>query len=1373
MPDTAQNIRVVTRIRPLNSSEKSQGCDDILVVNPSEEKVATQSLHIKNDPQKLYTYDSIFSPTTSTDEVYKAVMKDDIKEKLLEGLNLTVLAYGQTGSGKTFTMGTNYDTKSGIIPSAVTSLFKSISSLKDSNVTIKMSYLEIYNEEIKDLLATNSDDKRVLKVCENLGGEVSVSNLSYVPVTCPEQVSTLMQSASLNRATGSTNMNAVSSRSHAICTIYVERTKNDGSDVVVSKLSLVDLAGSERQKRTKAEGERLKEGISINKGLFVLGQVVSSLSDPNAGANNHVPYRDSKLTRLLTDSLGGNSLTVMVCCVSPADINLDESSNTLRYAMRARNIKNEATVNTVTVAITQQEAAKLRRENQVLKLQLLQAQMEQKVVVGEGGVEGAQYSVPGSVIDLDRLDIVMKLRSENASLRTRVVQNEKRVGDAAEETLQASLTADKWKFKYEQVLEMGRLQGVKIDTEHFQENETVEEMRLEIERLKGEVRDARVEAEVAKATAEAIVVGDGNLTAVEEMALKNHEENVLKSEDVGQTKISVKMATELNAISGNIHEKEKMAEQLFRERESMETLKSHFTEAMKSLQEEVEVLNNERSSLISKIDSKEEKAASIPTQMKLKGRLSELQERIKKLQSKSAEHAKSLRLRDIAEKKCQALKAEITEDKKRKAALQRRMKEEAEGRRNEKKAAEIKAMKLLREGDKLKAELNRVREAAAKQANVLKRKATEALAKQRNEAEKRKRLGKDNNGINSTSNNSSGATVNLDRVRKGQLNEWIGREIENMAMVQSTKEQLNEQATLRANAARKRETLTGKKGIFGIGQQVKLLDMEVDTRTGVICQLQRSLMELEREAKTNVIPGMTGVVERFVGLSKTECRFMLHNIFDNLISTKYQVERLTATANVRDTEAVEAAVELERKKNKEIVKKLKYEHSEAIMSLMEATKGAVEHKVGMQIMEAAGSAGGIIDPELKSTVDDMLGGFLDGFSKVGDELFTEFEAMKEDDRKEKERIELKKEREKEKKKMKKVVWKPPVEEEEDEEDDFIDAGEMTDDDSDWGETPVKKKTKVKKEKGRKEKEKEDLDKSIIEEEIVQMLDDDHEETGGVIEEAKLRKMKVAELKAELKKRGLLVGGKKDDLVNRLLESFGQLGGGNANANAGVGGGNNMMDISTSSESSERSERSESSGGGESSESGEESSGGTPYAKKVRNKEVEARVEAKANVEAKMDVKVDVKVAPKVEVKVEAKAETKKAASEPYWKSVSTSASATTTTNNNVVKNKPIAAATTEPAQDKDDRMQRLKEWRLKQQQGGQQGKPNLKRSASSGSDDTGAKKVRREAMSNVLNKLDTFTKEMGFAEKKKTPTGTGLGVSGLGGPVKKPLPKWN
>ena len=383
--------------------------------------------------------------------------------------------------------------------------------------------MEIYNEEIKDLLSSDSSANDNLRICENLNNEVSVTNLSYVAVSTPTQVSNLIQAASLKRATGSTNMNAVSSRSHAICTIYIERTPKDGGDAVTSKLTLVDLAGSERQKRTQASGERLKEGININKGLFVLGQVVSSLSETDS-SSRHIPYRDSKLTRLLTDSLGGNSLTVMVCCVSPADINLDESSNTLRYAMRARNIKNQATVNTVSVAITPQEAARLRRENQVLKLQLLQAQMDQKVVSHVVG--DASYAVPGSVVDLERLDIVMKLRSENASLRERVLYSERRIIESAEESLQASLTSDKWKWKYEQILEMGRLQGVKIDVEHFQENDTVEDMRLEIQRLKSDLHDARVDAEVAKATAEAIVVGDGNLSVAEEMALRNHEEKV-------------------------------------------------------------------------------------------------------------------------------------------------------------------------------------------------------------------------------------------------------------------------------------------------------------------------------------------------------------------------------------------------------------------------------------------------------------------------------------------------------------------------------------------------------------------------------------------------------------------------------------------------------------------------------------------------------------------------------------------------------------------------------------------------------------------------------------------------------------------------------
>jgi hypothetical protein len=259
-----------------------------------------------------------------------------------------------------------------------------------------MSYLEIYNEEARDLLADNTtgDNSAAatsLQIRDRPDGVV-VQGLSTKPVHCPQDVSTLMNQAALKRATASTAMNAVSSRSHAICTLHVTIApldnapeQTEGEEVVAAemraKLTLVDLAGSERIKRTGAEGKRLKEGININKGLFVLGQVVSALSElgqqgnSTATTNAHIPYRDSKLTRLLQDSLGGNSRTVMVACISPADSNVEESVNTLRYAQRTRNIQNTARRNVVaTNTMTAAEIAALKRENQVLKSQLAQAE---------------------------------------------------------------------------------------------------------------------------------------------------------------------------------------------------------------------------------------------------------------------------------------------------------------------------------------------------------------------------------------------------------------------------------------------------------------------------------------------------------------------------------------------------------------------------------------------------------------------------------------------------------------------------------------------------------------------------------------------------------------------------------------------------------------------------------------------------------------------------------------------------------------------------------------------------------------------------------------------------------------------------------------
>lgn len=225
----------------------------------------------------------------------------------------------------------------GIIPRACVDLFQQIQSRCDGNAQVELSYLEIYNEEMRDLLTEDGGKKGKsgkvpeMKIRENLNGEVYVSGLSARTVDSPKAIGDYMEEASKRRVVASTKMNAVSSRSHAICVLRIKGVLEDDTKFS-AKLTLVDLAGSERIKKTGAEGGRRKEGININKGLFVLGQVVSALSETRPKYKRKPPYRDSKLTRLLQDSLGGNSRTIMVACVSPADFNLDETVTTLRYA---------------------------------------------------------------------------------------------------------------------------------------------------------------------------------------------------------------------------------------------------------------------------------------------------------------------------------------------------------------------------------------------------------------------------------------------------------------------------------------------------------------------------------------------------------------------------------------------------------------------------------------------------------------------------------------------------------------------------------------------------------------------------------------------------------------------------------------------------------------------------------------------------------------------------------------------------------------------------------------------------------------------------------------------------------------------------------
>ncbi|CAH8845695.1 unnamed protein product [Trichobilharzia szidati] len=339
------SVKVGVRVRPLSENEVNDGCCTCLSY-PLEEN----QLIIGND--KLFGFDFIFKETDSQEYVYKKAALPMV-ENILKGYNATLFAYGQTGSGKTYTMGTyvseNLSENSvGIVPRIIKDLFDRMPDC-EYEYTVKVSFLEIYKEDIHDLLS--EDASACLQIREE-NQLVKIPGLTETLVTCPEEVLNLLQSGSAKRSVGSTAMNMKSSRSHAILTLsfllrpkVTECSVESTEDTLTAKLHLVDLAGSERLKKTHAEGDRLKEGIDINRGLLALGNVISALCERDSKKRSHIPYRDSRLTRLLQDSLGGNSATLMLACVSPADMNMEETLNTLRYADRARLIKNKPILN--------------------------------------------------------------------------------------------------------------------------------------------------------------------------------------------------------------------------------------------------------------------------------------------------------------------------------------------------------------------------------------------------------------------------------------------------------------------------------------------------------------------------------------------------------------------------------------------------------------------------------------------------------------------------------------------------------------------------------------------------------------------------------------------------------------------------------------------------------------------------------------------------------------------------------------------------------------------------------------------------------------------------------------------------------------------
>uniref|UniRef100_A0A8D2NEJ0 Kinesin motor domain-containing protein n=1 Tax=Zonotrichia albicollis TaxID=44394 RepID=A0A8D2NEJ0_ZONAL len=623
-------------IRPQLPKEKIEGCHICTSVTPGEPQVLLGK-------DKAFTYDFVFDLDTWQERIYTTCMGKLI-EGCFEGYNATVLAYGALLGHAT---GLGEDQK--LLPRAVaraapaTPAVPGLSSLVLSLLThTHCCPAQLYNEEILDLFDSTRDPdsrhrKSNIKIHEDASGSIYTTGVTSRLISSQDELIQCLKQGALSRTTASTQMNVQSSRSHAIFTIYLCQTRVcarpelvneevssllDGSqpaaeyETLTAKFHFVDLAGSERLKRTGATGERAKEGISINCGLLALGNVISALGDQSKKVV-HVPYRDSKLTRLLQDSLGGNSQTIMIACVSPSDRDFMETLNTLKYANRARNIKNKVVVNQDK---TSQQISALRAEIARLQMELMEYKAGKRVI-GEDGTEG--YS------DLFRENAM--LQKENSALRMRV------------KAMQEAIDAINSRVTYLMSQEANMMLA-KAGDGNEAIGTLIQNYIREIEELSGcEEEDGREDEDEDSASEESLVDSDSD---AEEKA--------------------VNFQADLADLTCEIEIKQKLIDELENSQRRLQTLKHQYEEKLILLQNKIRDTQLERDRVLQNLSTMEcyteEKANKIKADYEK--RLKEMNRDLQKLQAAQKEHARLLKNQSRYERELRKLQAEVAEMKK-------------------------------------------------------------------------------------------------------------------------------------------------------------------------------------------------------------------------------------------------------------------------------------------------------------------------------------------------------------------------------------------------------------------------------------------------------------------------------------------------------------------------------------------------------------------------------------------------------------------------------------------------------------------------------------------------------------------------------------
>uniref|UniRef100_A0A6Q2XMB4 Kinesin motor domain-containing protein n=1 Tax=Esox lucius TaxID=8010 RepID=A0A6Q2XMB4_ESOLU len=733
------------QIRPQLAREKIEGCHICTFVTPGEPQVMLGK-------DKAFTYDYVFDMDSSQERIY-ADCTEKLIEGCFEGYNATIFAYGQTGSGKTYTMGTGFDVnisdeELGIIPRAVSHLFRGIEDRQQvareqgrpaPEFKINAQFLELYNEEILDLFDASRDlearkQKSHIKIHEDANGGIYTVGVTTRTVTSEAEMMQCLKLGALCRTTASTQMNVQSSRSHAIFTIHLcqVRVCQDGNETdnritngntemqeyetLTAKFHFVDLAGSERLKRTGATGDRAKEGISINCGLLALGNVISALGD-RSKRSTHVPYRDSKLTRLLQDSLGGNSQTMMIACISPSDRDFMETLNALNYANRARNIKNKVTVNQDKAS---QQISALRTEIARLQMELMEYRTGKRMI-GQDGME--------SVNDMFHENSM--LQTENSNLRVRVKAMQETIdaqrarltqylSDQANQVLARAGDGNEeiGNMIKSYIKEIEDLRAKLLESESVSENlrknlsrassrqsfypgsfspallapekeasDIIELAKKDLEKLKKKERKKKKSITrhwmvLCDETFSLEQEGSDHEEVEEEEEEEEEEMDVEESSDESDSDSDEKenFQADLANITCEIAIKQKLIDELENSQRRLHTLKQQYEQKLMMLQSKIRDTQLERDRVLQNMGSVEtcndDKAKKIKQEYEKK--LSVMNKELQKLQSAQKEHARLLKNQSKYETQLKKLQQDVMEMKKTKVRLMKQMKEQQE-----------------------------------------------------------------------------------------------------------------------------------------------------------------------------------------------------------------------------------------------------------------------------------------------------------------------------------------------------------------------------------------------------------------------------------------------------------------------------------------------------------------------------------------------------------------------------------------------------------------------------------------------------------------------------------------------------------------------